>query len=94
MPLDFIIQAVVSSCLTFFIVGTFSLGSQFYTDAGEIVQLLNKQVMFMKMNGNQICELGERYTSKSQFTQCFSLHSHCRISTSIMPNEQYEVPCL
>ena len=89
MPLEFIIQAVVSSCLTFFFVGTFSLDSQFYTDAGEIVQLINEQVMFIKMNGNQICELGERYTSKSQFTQCFPLHSHCRISISIMLNELY-----
>ena len=69
--------------------GTFSLGSQFYTDAGEIVQLINEQVMFMKMNGNQICEPGERYPSKSQFTQCFSLHSHCRISISIILNELY-----
>lgn len=49
--------------------GTFSLGSQFHTDAGEIVQLINEQVMFMKMNGNQICERGKDTLQK------VSLHS-------------------
>lgn len=71
MPLDFFIQAVISSCLTFFFVGAFSLDSQFYTDAGEIVQLVNEQVMFMKMNGNQICEPGEKISFKKSVYTVF-----------------------
>lgn len=89
MPLDFIIQAVLGSCLTFSLWAPFSLCSQFYTDAGEILQLIYEQVMSMKINGSQICAPGEGYTSKSQFTQCSLLCSHCWISILILRNEWY-----
>lgn len=90
-PLDFIKQSLVDSSI--FLCGHFPLYTACITQKKiKSFSWYMSRSCPLKLMGTDPA-LRERGTSKSQFTQCSLLHFHCRISSSIMLNELYYMPC-